>query len=154
MQGPKGELVRDIPPLVRVEKSDGNLCKVTVADESKKAKQQHGLMRSNLNNMVLGVSSGFEKTLSLIGVGYRAQMSGKKLVLSLGYSHPVEMDVPDGLDVKVEKNTTIHILGYDKEVVGQFAADVRSKREPEPYKGKGVRYSDEYVARKEGKRGK
>lgn len=114
----------------------------------------HGLARSLVNNMVQGVDQGYEKTLKLIGVGYRAQASGKTLTLSLGYSHPVEMAVPDGVDVKVEKNTTVVVSGYDKEQVGQFAADIRSKREPEPYKGKGVRYEDEYVARKEGKRGK
>lgn len=146
--------MRAIPPLVSVEKSEGNVYKVVVADGSRQAKQQHGLMRSLLYNMVTGVSTGFTKTLSLVGVGYRAQVSGKSLVLSLGYSHPVEMEIPQGLEVKVEKNTTIYISGYDKEQVGQFAADVRSKREPEPYKGKGVRYADEYVARKEGKRGK
>jgi len=104
--------------------------------------------------MVVGVSDGFTKTLSLIGVGYKAAVSGQNLTLNLGYSHPVEMSIPKGLEVKVEKNTTVIVSGFDKEVVGQFAADVRSKREPEPYKGKGVRYVDEYVRRKEGKRGK
>jgi large subunit ribosomal protein L6 len=104
--------------------------------------------------MVVGVSTGFTKTLSLVGVGYKAAVNGQNLTLNLGYSHPIEMPVPKGLEVKVEKNTTVIVSGFDKEVVGQFAADVRSKREPEPYKGKGVRYVDEYVRRKEGKRGK
>ncbi len=104
--------------------------------------------------MVTGTTEGFTKTLSMVGVGYRAAMKGNVLVLSLGYSHPVEMPVPKGLSVTVEKATTLHITGADKQVVGQFAADVRSKRPPEPYKGKGVRYVDEVVRRKEGKRGK
>lgn len=124
------------------------------AKEHKTANAIHGLSRSLINNMVIGVSDGFTKTLTLIGVGYRAAVSGKTLTLSLGYSHPVEMAIPEGLTVEVVKNTTVIVSGYDKEQVGQFAADVRSKREPEPYKGKGVRYADEYVARKEGKRGK
>jgi large subunit ribosomal protein L6 len=139
---------------VTLEKGDGNVYKVVRVNDTRKADMQHGLSRSLLNNMVLGVSNGFTKTLSLVGVGYRAAVSGANLTLSLGYSHPVEMAVPKGLEVKVEKNTTIIISGYDKELVGQFAANVRAKREPEPYKGKGVRYSDEVVRRKEGKRGK
>jgi len=133
---------------------EGSTITVAKTQDTKKADQMHGLARSLVNNMVQGVDQGYEKTLKLIGVGYRAQASGKTLTLSLGYSHPVEMAVPDGVDVKVEKNTTVVVSGYDKEQVGQFAADIRSKREPEPYKGKGVRYEDEYVARKEGKRGK
>lgn len=104
--------------------------------------------------MVIGCNDGFTKTLNMIGVGYKAAISGKNLTLNLGYSHPIEMQVPPNLDVKVEKNTTIIVSGCDKEAVGQFAANIRSKREPEPYKGKGVRYSDEEVLRKEGKRGK
>ena len=104
--------------------------------------------------MVHGTTVGFTKTLTMIGVGYRAAVAGNKLTLSLGYSHPVEMEVPPGLSVTVEKNTTLHVTGFDKCAVGQFAANVRSKRPPEPYKGKGVRYVDEVVRRKEGKRGK
>ena len=104
--------------------------------------------------MVVGTSTGFTKTLTMIGVGYRSSVAGNKLTLNLGYSHPIEMDVPKGLEVKVEKTTTIHITGADKAVVGQFAADIRKLRPPEPYKGKGVRYEDEFVRRKEGKRGK
>lgn len=127
---------------------------VVRANESRVANQVHGLSRALINNMVVGVSDGFTKTLSMIGVGYKAAISGKNLTLNLGYSHPVEMQVPAGIEVKVEKNTTIMVSGFDKEMVGQFAADIRSKREPEPYKGKGVRYSNEVVRRKEGKRGK
>lgn len=154
MQGPKGEMQRSLSPLVKVEKMEGNVLKVIRTNETRMANQQHGLSRTLVSNMVVGVSEGFTKTLSMVGVGYRAAVAGKNLTLSLGYSHPIEMEVPQGLEVKVEKNTTIMVSGFDKEMVGQFAADVRSKREPEPYKGKGVRYVDEYVRRKEGKRGK
>jgi large subunit ribosomal protein L6 len=139
--------------MVRVEQ-EGAVLKVERVNETRLANQQHGLSRSLVSNMVVGVSTGFTKTLSMIGVGYKAAVAGSNLNLSLGYSHPIEMPVPSGLEVKVEKNTTITVSGFDKELVGQFAADVRSKREPEPYKGKGVRYSDEVVRRKEGKRGK
>lgn len=153
MQGPKGELTRTLHPLSTISQ-EGNLLMVGKAKDHKTANAIHGLSRSLVNNMVVGVSAGYEKTLSLIGVGYRAAVSGKTLTLSLGYSHPVEMTIPDGIKVEVMKNTTVVVSGFDKEQVGQFAADIRSKREPEPYKGKGVRYADEYVARKEGKRGK
>ena len=122
--------------------------------ESRAANATHGLVRALAANMVHGTTEGFTKTLSMVGVGYRAAMKGDVLVLSLGYSHPVEMPVPAGLAVAVEKSTTLHITGADKQAVGQFAADVRAKRPPEPYKGKGVRYVDEFVRRKEGKRGK
>lgn len=127
---------------------------VVKTKEHKTANAIHGLSRSLVSNMVVGVSEGYSKTLSMIGVGYRAAVNGKVLTLSLGYSHPVEMAIPEGIAVEVVKNTTIIVSGHDKEQVGQFSADIRSKREPEPYKGKGVRYADEYVARKEGKRGK
>lgn len=153
LQGPKGELFRVMPPMVTLQQEDNKIT-VGMKDNSRKANEQHGLSRTLVNNMVVGVTTGYSKTLTMIGVGYRAQVSGKMLTLSLGYSHPVEMKIPEGIDVAVEKNTTVVVSGYDKEQVGQFAADVRSKREPEPYKGKGVRYADEYVARKEGKRGK
>jgi large subunit ribosomal protein L6 len=153
LQGPKGELQRTLPSLVRIEK-EGSVINVVRVNESRVANQVHGLSRALINNMVVGVSDGFTKTLSMIGVGYKAAISGKNLTLNLGYSHPVEMQVPTGIEVKVEKNTTIMVSGFDKEMVGQFAADIRSKREPEPYKGKGVRYSNEVVRRKEGKRGK
>jgi large subunit ribosomal protein L6 len=153
VQGPKGELQRILPELVTIEQ-EGNIVKVVRVNETRQANCQHGLSRSLVNSMVVGVSEGFTKTLSLIGVGYRAAATGSNLTLTLGYSHPVEMLVPKGIEVKVEKNTTVIVSGFDKELVGQFAANVRSKREPEPYKGKGVRYVDEYVRRKEGKRGK
>jgi len=133
---------------------EGNVISVNRAKEHKTANAIHGLERSLVNNMVIGVSTGYEKTLSMIGVGYRAAVNGKTLTLSLGYSHPVEMAIPEGIQVEVQKNTTIIVSGHDKEQVGQFSANIRSKREPEPYKGKGVRYADEYVVRKEGKRGK
>jgi large subunit ribosomal protein L6 len=142
-----------IHPLVTIAQ-EGNILRVARAVEGRQASALHGLSRALVSNMVTGVSTGFTKTLNLVGVGYRAAVNGQNLSLSLGYSHPVEMPVPKGLEVKVEKNTTITVSGVDKELVGQFAADVRSKREPEPYKGKGVKYSDEIVRRKEGKRGK
>lgn len=153
VQGPKGELSRTLPSLVTIEQQD-KVVKVLRVSETRQADEQHGLSRTLVNNMVVGVSEGFTKTLSLVGVGYRAAASGSNLTLTLGYSHPVEMPVPQGLEVKVEKNTTVIVSGSDKEAVGQFAANIRSKRKPEPYKGKGVRYVDEYVRRKEGKRGK
>jgi len=154
VQGPKGELQRTLPSLVTVEKAEGNMLRVKRVTETRQADQLHGLSRTLVSNMVVGVSDGFTKTLNMIGVGYKAAVTGSNLTLNLGYSHPIEMAVPKGVEVKVEKNTTIMVSGYDKEVVGQFSADIRSKREPEPYKGKGVRYADEYVRRKEGKRGK
>ena len=153
LQGPRGELQRTLPDLVTIEQ-EGNIVKVVRVNETREANCLHGLSRSLVNNMVVGVSDGFTKTLTLIGVGYKAAATGTNLTMNLGYSHPIEMEVPKGIEVKVEKNTTIVVSGSDKELVGQFAANVRSKREPEPYKGKGVRYVDEYVRRKEGKRGK
>jgi len=132
---------------------DGTL-RVYKKVETRAANATHGLVRALASNMVVGTSTGFTKTLTMIGVGYRSSVAGNKLTLNLGYSHPIEMDVPKGLEVKVDKTTTIHITGADKAVVGQFAADIRKLRPPEPYKGKGVRYEDEFVRRKEGKRGK
>ena len=124
-------------------------------DDSRKARQLHGLCRTLGNNMVLGVSQGWKKNLQLVGVGYRANANQKHLTLQLGYSHDVVMDIPEGVKVEVDKGSTnIEVSGYDKEVVGNFAATVRMKRPPEPYKGKGVRYLGEYVAMKEGKAGK
>lgn len=154
MQGPKGELERTLPPLVTISQQEGGSLKVDRVNETRQANQQHGLCRSLVNSMVVGVSDGFSKKLTMIGVGYKAAVAGSTLTLNLGYSHPIEMAVPQGVEVAVEKNTTVVVSGYDKEQVGQFAANIRSKREPEPYKGKGVRYHDEVVRRKEGKRGK
>ena len=142
------------PLLPSPSQLDDGALRVYKKVESRAANATHGLVRALAANMVHGTTEGFTKTLSMVGVGYRAAMKGDLLVLSLGFSHPVEMPVPKGLTVTVEKSTTLHITGADKQVVGQFAADVRSKRPPEPYKGKGVRYVDEVVRRKEGKRGK
>ena len=122
------------------------------ADESKKAREGHGLYRTLCNNMMVGVSTGFEKKLKLVGVGYKAAMQGKDLNLALGYAHPVILEVPEGLKVECPSNTEVVVSGYDKVEVGNFAAIIRSKRKPEPYKGKGVRYHDEVVLIKEGKR--
>lgn len=137
----------------KLQLEDGTL-RVYKKVETRAANATHGLVRALASNMVVGTSTGFTKTLTMIGIGYRSSVAGDKLTLNLGYSHPIEMEVPKGLEVKVEKTTTIHITGADKAVVGQFAADIRKLRPPEPYKGKGVRYEDEFVRRKEGKRGK
>ena len=126
--------------------------KISKVDQSKKAREGHGLYRTLANNMFVGVSTGFEKKLKLVGVGYKASMQGKALNLALGFAHPVILDVPAGLECKVDSPTEITVSGFDKAEVGNFAAIIRSKRKPEPYKGKGVRYADEYVAIKEGKR--
>ena len=141
------------PPQKKKQLEDGTL-RVYKKVETRAANATHGLVRALASNMVVGTSTGFTKTLTMIGVGYRSSVAGNKLTLNLGFSHPIEMDVPKGLEVKVDKTTTIHITGADKAVVGQFAADIRKLRPPEPYKGKGVRYEDEFVRRKEGKRGK
>ena len=122
--------------------------------ETRAANATHGLVRALASNMVTGTSVGFTKTMTMTGVGYRAAVSGKTLTLTLGFSHPVEMPIPEGLTVTVEKATTLHVSGADKCQVGQFAADIRKLRPPEPYKGKGIRYDGEFVRRKEGKRGK
>ncbi|CAL8463785.1 g3319 [Coccomyxa elongata] len=153
VKGPKGELELAIPEIVEIEQQ-GDALRVFKTEASRKANEVHGLIRALANNMVVGTSTGWTKTLSLVGVGYRASVSGSKLILNLGYSHPIEMDFPKGVTVAVEKQTTVVISGYDKEQVGQFAAKVRAKRPPEPYKQKGVRYVDEVVRKKEGKRGK
>ena len=147
-------MVRDFPREISVTLREDALVFARTED-SRKAKQLHGLCRTLGQNMVTGVLDGWEKKLKLVGVGYRAELSGKKLKLNLGYIHPVLLDIPDGVKAVVEKNQTdITISGYDKEVVGNFAAVVRSKRPPEVYKGKGVRYADEVVRLKEGKAGK
>jgi len=153
VKGPKGTLERELHPEINVA-IEGNIIEVTRPSDQKKHRALHGLTRALVNNMVEGVTKGFEKKLELVGVGYRATMQGTKLVLNVGYSHPVEM-VPDaGLSVEVgPKQNLIIINGYDKEVVGQFAAKVRAVREPEPYKGKGIKYSDEKIRRKAGKAG-
>lgn len=154
VKGPLGELSISYPREVIVEKQESGSLRVRKAVETRKANQMHGLFRTLTDNMVVGVSRGFEKRLQLVGVGYRAMVEGKDLVLSLGFSHPVRMTVPDDLKVKVEENTRVTVSGYNKSNVGQFAASIRSWRPPEPYKGKGIRYADEVVRRKEGKAGK
>ncbi|MEB3272977.1 MAG: 50S ribosomal protein L6 [Prochlorothrix sp.] len=153
VKGPKGELSRVLPRGVAVQHED-NLITVTRVDESRLARERHGLCRTLVANMIEGVSQGYTKKLAITGVGYRAQVQGKKLVLSLGYSHPVEMDPPDGIQFAVENNTNITVSGIDKELVGNVAATIRDARPPEPYKGKGVRYADEKIRRKAGKTGK
>ena len=129
-----------------------NVVTLKLSRDTRQARALWGTMRANLSNMVVGVSAGFTRKLEINGVGYRAAMQDNKLVLSLGYSHPVEMDVPAGLKVNIENNTSVTITGADKQLLGQFAAEVRAKRPPEPYKGKGVKYADEYIVRKEGKK--
>ena len=153
VKGPKGTLERVLPAEMDIKVEDGHIV-VTRPNDLKKMKSLHGLTRSLLNNMVHGVTEGYQKVLEVNGVGYRAQKQGKKLVLSLGYSHPVEMEDPDGLESVVEGQNKIIVKGIDKEKVGQFAAEIRDKRRPEPYKGKGIKYADEVIRRKVGKTGK
>jgi large subunit ribosomal protein L6 len=150
VKGPKGLLTLDIPKYVNVA-VDGDKVVVSVDETREDARAIHGLYRSLIDNMVVGTTKGFEKKLEMIGVGYRAAVKGNALDVQVGYSHPVLMDIPQGINVKVEKNTVIIIDGIDKQAVGQFAASVRAKRPPEPYQGKGIRYSGEYVRRKAGK---
>ena len=152
VKGPKGTLERTLPSEMDI-KLEGSEVIVTRPNDLKKMKSLHGLTRTLIHNMVVGVTEGYTKTLEVNGVGYRAQKQGKKLVLSLGYSHPVEMEDPEGLESKVEGNTII-VSGIDKEKVGQYAAEIREKRAPEPYKGKGIKYIDEVIRRKVGKTGK
>ena len=153
VKGPKGTLERVLPTEMKIEK-DGESIVVTRLDDLKRMKSLHGLTRTLINNMVVGVTAGYKKELEVNGVGYKAQKQGKTLVLSLGYSHPVEMTDPEGVDSAVEGQNKIIITGIDKEKVGQYAAEIRDKRRPEPYKGKGIKYSDEVIRRKVGKTGK
>jgi large subunit ribosomal protein L6 len=152
VKGPKGVLERPLPEGIDLELEAGR-ARLVRPDDKKDSRARHGLARALLANMVRGVNDGFQRVLEIQGVGYRADTSGKSLNLSLGFSHPVEMQIPDGLQVSVEANTVIRIDGIDKELVGQFAADVRRLRPPEPYKGKGVRYQGEQIRRKVGKAG-
>ena len=151
VKGKNGELSAPLHGDVELSLAD-NVATLKPVRDTRQAKALWGTMRASLSNMVVGVSAGFTRKLEINGVGYRAAMQGNKLVLSLGYSHPVEMDVPAGLKVNVENNTNIMITGADKQLLGQFAAEVRAKRPPEPFKGKGVKYADEYIVRKEGKK--
>ena len=152
VKGPKGTLERVLPAEMTITK-EGDEVKVTRPNDLKKMKSLHGLTRTLINNMIIGVTEGYEKKLEVNGVGYRAQKSGKKLTLSLGYSHPVEMEDPEGIETKVDGNKII-VSGISKEKVGQYAAEIRDKRRPEPYKGKGIKYDYEVIRRKVGKTGK
>jgi len=151
VKGPKGELTQTLSADMKVEQSDGE---VTVQRPTDRGEHRalHGLTRSLIANMVEGVTDGFEKRLEIQGVGYRAQLKGKNLEMALGYSHPVAIDAPDGIEFEVPQPTEVVVRGIDKQLVGQVAADIRKRRPPEPYKGKGVRYRDEQVLRKVGKR--
>lgn len=152
VKGPKGTLERVLPAEMTIKLEDGQVV-VTRPNDLKKMKSLHGLTRTLIHNMVVGVSEGYQKALEVNGVGYRAAKQGKKLVLNLGYSHPVEMEDPEGLESVVDGNK-ITVKGIDKEKVGQYAAEIRDKRRPEPYKGKGIKYADEVIRRKVGKTGK
>ena len=153
VKGPKGTLERVLPAEMNIQK-EGDEIIVTRPSDLKKMKSLHGLTRTLINNMVVGVTAGYEKVLEINGVGYRAAKAGKKLTLSLGYSHPVEMEDPEGLEAVLEGQNKIIVKGIDKEKVGQYAAEIREKRAPEPYKGKGIKYADEVIRRKVGKTGK
>ena len=153
VKGPKGTLSRALHPDMTLSREDGTLV-VTRPTEQKTHKQLHGLTRTLVNNMVVGVTDGYRKGLEITGVGYRAALSGRKLQLNLGYSHQIEIDPPEGITFEVENPTRLAVVGIDKELVGQVAASVRATRKPEPYKGKGVRYAGEYIRRKAGKAGK
>ena len=153
VKGPKGTLERVLPSEMSI-KVEGAEVVVSRPNDLKKMKSLHGLTRTLINNMVIGVANGYEKVLEVNGVGYRAQKQGKTLVLSLGYSHPVEMVDPEGIEAVVDGQNKIIVKGIDKEKVGQYAAEIRSKRGPEPYKGKGIKYADETIRRKVGKAGK
>ena len=153
VKGPKGELSFQFNSELEIA-TEGSECVVKRPNDTKTMKMMHGTTRALLHNMVVGVSDGFKKVLEINGVGYRAALQGNKVVVSAGYSHPVELEIPKGLKVELPKNTQIIISGIDKQLVGQFAAEIRDVRPPEPYKGKGIRYEDEYVRRKEGKTGK
>ena len=150
-KGSKGELEMALPDNVRVSVGEG-VVKVMPLEKTINGRSIWGTVRANINNMVVGVSQGFTRNLEINGVGYRAAMQGNKLQLNLGFSHPVEIDVPTGLSVKVENNTKIEITGTDKQLLGQFASEIRAKRPPEPFKGKGVKYAEEHIVRKEGKK--
>lgn len=153
VKGPKGELTNSFNPDITINVEE-NIINVTRPSDVKEHRALHGTTRALLSNMVEGVSKGFEKSLELIGVGYRAQKQGKKLVLNVGYSHPVEIDPEEGIEIDVPANTKVIVKGINKERVGAIAANIRDVRPPEPYKGKGIRYEGEFVRRKEGKTGK
>lgn len=153
VKGPLGTLSRTFRPEIEISQ-EGKTVLVTRKNEDRLSRSLHGLSRTLLNNMILGVSRGFTRNLEIIGVGYKAQTQGKKLIMALGYSHPVEMEFPEGVEVTVDANTKLQVKGIDKQAVGDFSALIRSKRPPEPYKGKGVKYAEERIRRKAGKAGK
>ena len=153
VKGPKGTLERVLPAEMQI-KLEGSEITVSRPNDLKKMKSLHGLTRTLINNMIIGVTEGYEKVLEINGVGYRAAKQGKTLTLSLGYSHPVVMEDPEGLEVTLDGQNKIIVRGIDKEKVGQYAAEIREKRAPEPYKGKGIKYADEVIRRKVGKTGK
>ena len=153
VKGPKGELSRTLPDGVTISQ-EGNTLQVNPVNTSRRSRERHGLSRTLVANMVEGVSQGFTRKLEIVGVGYRASLQGMKLVVSAGYSHPVEMVPPEGVSFSVENNTTVFVSGADKEAVGNEAAKVRAIRPPEPYKGKGIKYEGEKILRKAGKTGK
>lgn len=153
VKGPKGELSYTFNQNITLVQNEGEVV-FTRPDDSKENKTIHGTTRAVFNNMVVGVTEGFQRELELIGVGYRAQLQGKNLVLNVGYSHPVEFTPEEGVEIEVPSNTKVIVKGYDKQKVGELAANIRGVRPPEPYKGKGIRYVDEFVRRKEGKTGK
>jgi large subunit ribosomal protein L6 len=153
VKGPKGELSRTLPEGVVLSQEENTLL-VAAADGTRRSRERHGLCRTLVANMVEGVSKGFTRKLEIVGVGYRAQVQGSKLVVSAGYSHPVEVDPPSGVTFAVESNTQVLVSGADKELVGNEAAKIRAIRPPEPYKGKGIKYAGEHILRKAGKTGK
>ena len=153
VKGPKGTLERVLPSEMEI-KEENNEVVVSRPNDLKKMRSLHGLTRTLIHNMIIGVTEGYEKALEINGVGYKAAKQGKKLVLSLGYSHPVEMEDPEGVEAVLDGPNKIIVKGIDKEKVGQYAADIREKRAPEPYKGKGIKYADEVIRRKVGKTGK
>ena len=152
VKGPKGNMVGPLPSVITAKVEDGKLVLLR-PDDKKETRAQHGLARALANNMVIGVTEGFNKALEIEGVGYRAELKGAKLHLTLGFSHPVVMDVPKGLSVVMDGTTSLKVEGVDKQAVGQFSANIRKLRPPEPYKGKGIRYKGEHIRRKVGKTG-
>ena len=152
VKGPKGSLSQKVSPEIKVVVEDGSIVFSRESD-ARAMRAQHGLARALVHNMVVGVTDGFQKKLVLNGVGFRAEKKGKKLVMNLGFSHPVEMEDPEGIETEVSDATTVVVKGIDKALVGNYAAVIRDWRKPEPYKGKGIRYEDEYIRRKEGKTG-
>ncbi|MGM9834921.1 MAG: 50S ribosomal protein L6 [Bacilli bacterium] len=151
VKGPKGELTYEKSPIIEVIEAEGKII-TKRHDDAKVSKQLHGTTNALINNMIIGVSEGYKKELETIGVGYRFNVSGNKITVNAGYSHPIEVIVPDGMKAEATSNTEITISGIDKQKVSEFAANIRKIREPEPYKGKGIRYKGEYVRRKEGKK--